>query len=76
MIIGAAKSIRWDIKEEDLEPFSGLNFQPAFFSRDFYHIDHFALKNMFSKMDINPVSIHYPSFPGDDVHFIDNLKML
>jgi sugar phosphate isomerase/epimerase len=76
MIVGAAKSIRWDTKEEDLEPFSGLNLQLAFFPRDFYHIDHSDLKIMLSKMDINPISIHYPSFPSDDVRFIDNLKML
>jgi len=76
MIIGAAKLIRHDTCEKDFEAFSGLNTQLTFFPRGFYDVDHSNLNKIIDKVDVNPVSIHYPSFPGEDVKFVDNLKML
>jgi sugar phosphate isomerase/epimerase len=76
MIVGAAKLIRHDTSEKDFELFSGLNTQLTFFPRGFYDVDHSNLKKIIDNMNVNPVSIHYPSFPGNDSNFVDNLKML
>lgn len=76
MKIGTARLVWKNTTEESMSYFSGMNVQLVFRPRGFYEMKHDEIVGWIRKYEINPLSIHYPSFRGDDPRFLDNIKML
>lgn len=75
-MIGAAKLIQATTVEEDFRQYAGINAQLTFRPRRFDEVNYNDIKKWIASQNVTPMSIHYPSFPGIDSTFVDNLKML